>query len=65
MTREDFISWLDRPLTDTDKKIIDTLLDMMDSYDKNINLIESLMLKISKMQKENLKSDEDIEVLDE
>ena len=59
MTREDFISWLDRPLTDTDKKIIDTLLDMIKNYDsKNEEIIE-LLLRI-----ENLEKEEKIEKLE-
>lgn len=66
MNRNDFINWLDRPLTDTDEKIIDTLLDMIESYDNNIKLIEELLLKINKIQKDKLneiKSENDIEVL--
>lgn len=64
MTREDFINWLDRPLTEMDNKIIDTLLDMIKSYDKNVKQIEELMIKIKKMQETNIKyAIEDTEVL--
>ena len=61
MTREDFISWLDRPLTDTDKKIIDMLVDMIDNYDKNVKTIEELLERISILEKD---LDRDIEVLE-
>lgn len=65
MTREDFINWLDRPLTDTDNKIIDTLVSMIESYDKNMNEKIFLLEKIDKIQKIiKDKKDEDIEVLD-
>lgn len=77
MTREDFISWLDRPLTDTDNKMIDTLLEVIKNYDTNINIIYTLTNKLDKIEKllqedkkeimEKLKSqqEDDIEVLDE
>ena len=77
MTREDFISWLDRQLTDTDNKMIDTLLEVIKNYDTNINIIYTLTNKLDKIEKllqedkkeimEKLKSqqDDDIEVLDE
>lgn len=65
MTREDFINWLDRPLTDTDNKIIDTLVTMIESYDKNMNEKIFLLEKIDKIQKIiNDKKYEEIEVLD-
>lgn len=65
MNKNDFINWLDRPLTETDNKIIDTLLEMIKAYDKNIELIEELTLKISSLQKEILKNNiEEIEVLE-
>lgn len=65
MTREDFINWLDRPLTDTDNKMIDTLLLMIENYDKNMNEKIFLLEKIDKIQKIiNDKKDEEIEVLD-
>lgn len=65
MSREDFINWLDRPITNTDEKIINTLLEMIKAYDDNVNTIEKLMLKINELQKEKLKSiNEDIEVLE-
>lgn len=65
MTREDFINWLDRPLTDTDNKIIDTLVSMIESYDKNMTEKIFLLEKIDKIQKIiNDKKDEEIEVLD-
>ena len=77
MTREDFISWLDRPLTDTDNNMIDTLLEVIENYDTNINIIYELTNKLDKIEKiinENKKEildklekqyDDDIEVLDE
>ena len=65
MSKEDFINWLDRPITNTDEKIINTLLEMIKAYDENVNTIEKLMLKINELQKENLKLlNEDIEVLE-
>lgn len=65
MTREDFINWLDRPLTDTDNKIIDTLVSMIESYDKNMNEKIFLLEKIDKIQKIiKDKKEEEIEVLD-
>lgn len=65
MTREDFINWLDRPLTDTDNKIIDALVTMIESYDKNMEEKIFLLEKIDKIQKIiKDKKDEDIEVLD-
>lgn len=64
MNREDFINWLDRPLTKSDEDIIDTLVDMIKSYDSNIKMIENLLLKINKMQKDRIKyALEDTEVL--
>ena len=56
MTKEDFINWLARPITDSDIKMIDILLEMLDSYDKNVKIIEDLTLKVSKLQKEKLNS---------
>lgn len=77
MNRDDFIKWLDRPLTDTDNKMIDTLLDIIDTYDTNIEIILQLTDKLDKIQKIldkdkkeilekiHAQEDEDIEVLDE
>lgn len=65
MTKEDFINWLGRPITESDSKMIDLLLEMLDLYDKNIILIEELNLKISKLQKEKIKDlSEQIEILE-
>lgn len=65
MNKEDFINWLGRPITDSDSKMIDILLEMLDSYDKNVKIIEDLMLKVSKLQKEKIKDlSEQIEILD-
>ena len=45
--------------------MIDILLEMLDSYDKNVKIIEDLMLKVSKLQKEKIKDlSEQIEILD-
>lgn len=77
MTKEDFINWLDRPLTDTDNKMIDTLLEVIKNYDTNIEIIYTLTNKLDKiqklldedkkeiMEKLNSQQDDDIEVLDE
>lgn len=77
MTRDDFIKWLDRPLTDTDNKMIDILLEVIENYDTNIEIIYKLTNKLDKMEKllnedkkeimEKLKSqqEDNIEVLDE
>lgn len=59
MSKEDFINWLDRPITKTDEEIINTLLEMIKDYDKKSEEIMRLLLKIEKLEKE------EIEVLDE
>ena len=65
MNREDFISWLDRPLTNTDYMIIDTLLDIIKSYDSKNDEVIKLLLKIEQLEKEIKKfNKEDIEVLE-
>lgn len=65
MNREDFKNWLDRPTTESDEIIIDTLINMIKCYDENVKLIEKLMLDINKLQKERIKENikEEIEVL--
>lgn len=65
MNREDFINWLDRPLTETDLKMIDDLVAMIENYDKNLNEKIYLINKLSRIQniiKE--KKSEEIEVLE-
>lgn len=62
MSKEDFINWLGRPVTTSDMDIINTLLEMIKSYDENVKLIEELMLKVNKLQKEKIK--EEIEILE-
>lgn len=59
MSKEDFINWLDRPITKTDEEIINTLLEMIKDYDRKSEEIMRLLLKIEKLEKE------EIEVLDE
>lgn len=52
MNKQDFINWLDRPITKTDEEIIDTLIEMIKNYDsKNEEIIE-LLLRIEKLEKE-------------
>lgn len=77
MTREDFIKWLDRPLTKTDEDMIDTLLEVIKNYDTNIDIIYKLTDKLDKIEKllqedkreilEKLEEqqEDNIEVLDE
>lgn len=62
MSKEDFINWLGRPVTTSDMDIINTLLEMIKTYDENVKLIEELMLKVNKLQKEKIK--EEIEILE-
>ena len=67
MTKEDFKIWLDRPLTNTDEIIINTLLDMISTYDDAVKLNEDLLLKINKLQKKSIKeniNDGEVEVLE-
>lgn len=66
MNKEDFKNWLDRPTTESDEIIIDTLINMIKCYDENVKLIEKLMLDINKLQKEKIKEniEEEIEVLE-
>lgn len=64
MNREDFKNWLDRPLTETDEKIIDNLVEMIKSYDKNIEEKVFLIQKLDKIQKIIKENKEEIEVLD-
>lgn len=52
MNKQDFINWLDRPITKTDEEIIDTLIEMIKNYDnKNEEIIE-LLLRIDKLEKQ-------------
>ena len=62
MNRNDFINWLDRPITKTDEEIIETLLEMIKNYDSKNEEIMSLLLKIEKLEKQE--NEEKIEVLD-
>lgn len=64
MNKEDFKNWLDRPLTETDEKIIDNLVDMIKNYDKNIEEKVFLIQKLDKIQKIIKENKEEIEVLD-
>lgn len=64
MNREDFKNWLDRPLTETDERIIDNLVEMIKSYDKNIEEKVFLIEKLDKIQKIIKENKEEIEVLD-
>ena len=51
MNKEDFISWLNRPLTDTDLKIIDDLVSMIKNYDQNMEEKLYLIQKMDKIDK--------------
>jgi dihydroxyacetone kinase-like predicted kinase len=52
MNKQDFINWLDRPITKTDEEIIDTLIEMIKNYDnKNEEIIE-LLLRIDNLEKQ-------------
>lgn len=64
MNREDFISWLNRPLTDTDLKIIDDLVSMIKNYDQNMEEKLYLIQKINKIDKILKEKKEEIEVLE-
>ncbi len=59
MNKQDFINWLDRPITKTDEEIIDTLIEMIKNYDSKNEEIMELLLRIEKLEKE-----EKIEVLE-
>lgn len=62
MNREQFKAWLDRPLTNTDNEIINTLVQMIQEFDSNVNLINELTEKLEKIEK--ILKDEDIEKLE-
>ena len=64
MNKEDFINWLDRPLTDSDREIIDNLVSMIKNYDQNINEKIFLLQKLDKIQKIIKEEKEEIETLD-
>ena len=65
MNREDFVSWLDRPLTNTDYMIIDTLLDIIKNYDSKNDEVIKLLLKIEQLEKEiKIFNKEEIEKLE-
>lgn len=65
MNKQDFINWLDRPITKTDEEIIETLLEMIKNYDSKNEEIMELLLRIEKLEKEIKKfKKEEIEILE-
>lgn len=64
MNREQFISWLDRPITKTDEEIINHLVYMINEFDSNVDQINEFTDKLNKIEKIIKSSAEDVEVLE-